>query len=115
MNEMEIAKTIQEQLLSTVGQAVILSWGQTARQVLNSEQAEGLGIPNSLAALKFKVSGHHHKNHVIVSLNGLDYYDVYICNVRKNKMTVKNKMLNLDVSTFGTWIDEQIEKIPEYN
>jgi hypothetical protein len=52
--------------------------GQTSRQFLNSEQEEGLGIPNSLAALKFKVSGYYHKNHVFVSLNALDYYDVYI-------------------------------------
>ena len=110
----EIAQTIQQQLVQTVGQTVVWSWGQTALQAMSAEQAEGLGIENSLGALKFKVSGHHHKGHIIVSLNGMDTYDVFICNVRKNKMSVKASQEGLYFDEFGAYIDRVVEYIEEY-
>jgi len=115
MNSRHIAQTIQTQLKQTVGQMVLFSWGQTALQVMTAEDCASLGIDNSLGALKFKVNGHHHKAHVIVSLNGVDTYDVFICNVRSGKMTIKEQSLGRYVDEFGTWIDEQIEKVPEYS
>ena len=115
MNERQIAQTIQNQLKQTLGMSVIWSWGQTALQMMSAENCSSLGIENSLGALKFKVSGHHHKGHVIVSLNGMDTYDVFICNVRKGQMIVKEQSLGRYCDEFGTWIDEQIEKVPEYS
>lgn len=115
MDSRQIAQTIQTQLKQTVGSRVVFSWGQTALQVLNAEYCQSLGIDNSLGALKFKVNGHHHKSHVIVSLNGMDTYDVFICNVRNRKMNIKEQILGIYVDDFGTWIDEQIEKVPEYS
>jgi hypothetical protein len=114
MHTREVAQTIQNQLKQTLGMAVIWSWGQTALQMLSTDDCESLGIENSLGALKFKVNGHHHKGHVIVSLNGSDTYDVFICNVRSGKMTIKDECLGLYNDEFGTWIDEQVEKIAEY-
>ena len=115
MNERYIAQTIQNQLKQTLGLSVIWSWGQTALQMMSAENCASLGIENSLGALKFKVSGHHHKGHVIVSLNGLDTYDVFICSVRSGKMKIKAENLGAYSDEFGTWIDEQIEKVPEYS
>ena len=115
MNPQEIAKTIQNQLITTLGRSVIWSWGQQALQAMSGEQAIELGIKNSIGALKFKVSGHHHKSHVIVSLNGIDTYDVYICTVRGGKMSVKAKQEGLFFDEFGSWIDEQVERVPEYS
>ena len=115
MNPREIAQTIQNQLKQTLGMSVIWSWGQTALQMMSDDDCKSLGIENSLGALKFKVSGHHHKGHVIVSLNGLDTYDVFICSVRAGKMKIKAENLGAYNDEFGTWIDEQIEKIPEYS
>lgn len=73
---------------------------------MTTDDCQSLGIENSLGALKFKVSGHHHKGHVIVSLNGLDTYDVFICLVRSGKMKIKAKNLGAYFDEFGTWIDE---------
>jgi len=111
----EIAQTIQSQLMGTVGRGVVWSWGQQALQAMSGEQAIELGIENSIGALKFKVSGHHHKSHVIVSLNGIDTYDVYICTVRGGKMNVKASQEGLYFDEFGTYIDEQVEKVPAYS
>jgi len=110
----EIAQTIQNQLKATVGQAILWSWGQSALQALNGIQAQKLGIDNSIGALKFKVNGHHHKGHVIISLNGLDTYDVYICNVRAGKMKIKDSVNGLYFDEFGDWIDTKVEKIEAY-
>jgi hypothetical protein len=110
----QIAQTIQQQLIGTVGRSVVWSWGQSALQAMTGEQAQSLGIDNSLGALKFRVNGHHHKGNVIVSLNGLDTYDIFICSVRKGKMTVKEQSLGRYFDEFGTWIDEQVEKVEAY-
>ena len=114
MNPMEIAQTIQKQLIGTLGNSVVWSWGQSALQAMSGEQAQALGIEDSIGALKFKVNGNHHKGHVIVSLNGSDTYDVYIGTVRKNKLTIKAHEEDLFFDEFGEYIDQQVEYIPEY-
>ena len=111
---MEIAKTIQKQLLATVGQIVVWSWAQRALQRLSKEDLESLDIKGE-GALKFRVSGHHHKGHVLVVLNGKDLYDVYICTIQKGKITIKDFVKDLDFEQFGSYIDEQVEYISEYS
>ena len=113
MNPTEIAQTIQEQLKQFLGMPVIWSWGQSALQAVSGEQLKHLGI-SGLGGLKFKVNGMHHKGHVLVSLNFADTYDVYICSIRKDTMTVKEKLEGLYLDEFGTWIDEQVELVEDY-
>lgn len=114
MNPREIATIIQQQLVGTVGQMRVWSWGQSALQSLTEEDCKSLGIEDGIGGLKFSVDGHHHKGHVIVALNGLDTYNVYICNVRAGKMKVKDSIEGIYFDEFGTWIDDKVERIPEY-
>ena len=111
---MIIAKTIQNQLIQTLGQGVLWSWGQTALQSLTAEDLNGLNINNGEGALKFKVNGHHHKGHVLVVLNGADTYDVYICSIHNSLMTIKDEARGLYFDEFGKWIDEKVEYVEEY-
>jgi len=105
----EIAKTIQEQLIATVGTIVIYSWGQYGLQFLTSDNLIELGIDNGIGAFKFKVNGKFHKGHVVVVLNGMDTYDLYICNIRKRKMTIINSFKGLFFDQIGTYIDQAVE------
>jgi len=116
MESMEIAKTIQEQLFGTMDPSVIFSWGISGFAAVDNDTMEKLGIDNSLGGLLFNVNGHHHKGEVIVSLNHLDYYDVFICNISKENQTnaIKDMQKNLCFYEFGDWIDKQIEYIDEY-
>ena len=108
-----IAQTIQSQLLQTVKQNVLWSWGQTALQRMSESQLLTLGIKGE-GALKFKVNAHHHQNHILVVLNFSDTYDVYICNIRGEKIVIKNEARGLYNDTFGDWIDKEIECIESY-
>ena len=113
-DSVNIAKEIQNQLFHTVGQNVLWSWGQSALQSVRQSSLEEFGITNGLGALKFKVNGHHHKGHVLIVLNGVDTYDVYICNIRKGQMKVKEKVKGLYFDEVGNWIDDKVEYIEEY-
>ena len=119
MNPRQIAQTIQNQLKQTLGQVVIWSWGQSALQAMSADDCKSLGIENSLGALKFRVNGRYHKGNVIVSLNGMDTYDIFLGSVRKGKFTIKDSIEGLYNDNFGEWIDEkiekQIERVAEYS
>ena len=115
MDKLEIAQTIQNQLISTLGKPVIWSWGQEDVKGLSAAEVKKLGIENSIGALQFKVNAHRHDGYVIVSLNGIDTYDVFICDRTKNTIIIKEQKLGLYFDEFGKWIDEVIEKIPEYS
>jgi len=109
----EIANTIQKQMIATVGMNTIWSWGKHGEQFLTDENLESLGI-KGLGALKFKVNGHHHKGHVLVVLNGSDYYDVYICHVRAGKIRIVDSVKDRFFDEFAEWIDEKVERIESY-
>ena len=113
-NAQEIANTILSQLQATMGMNVILSWGICARQFLTERNLEQFGLKGE-GALKFKVNGHHHKGHVLVVLTYSDLYDVYICNIRKNKITVKEECKGMFFEDIGDYIDKQVEYIPAYS
>ena len=115
MSELEIAKIIRDQMIRTVGASVVMSWGTNSYRAIDSKTLKNLGIENSLGGLIFKVNGHHHKGEVIISLNGFDYYDVYICNIKGFEMELKSKQTNLAFYEFADWIDKEVEYIPEYN
>lgn len=62
---------------------------------------------------RFTVSGHHHKGHVYIFLNGMDLFDVYLTT---SKGTIKNRTeeMGLYFDQLVDWIDEKVERIPEY-
>lgn len=110
----EIADTILKQLLTTVGVNVVMSWGMQARQYLTEKNLEVYGLKGE-GALKFKVNGMHHRGHVLIVLNYSDLYDVYICNIRKGKMTIKDESKGLYFEDIGEYIDKKVEYIPAYS
>lgn len=65
----QIAQTIQEQLIGLTPMSVLMSWGiaEFAATIFK-------GLP----ALRIKVNGLLHTGYVIIALNGSDYYEVYL-------------------------------------
>lgn len=62
-------------------------------------------------ALIFKVHGHHHKGYVLITLNGLDLYDVrLITTTGRIKETIEDVYADMLFDT----IDEKVEKIDAY-
>jgi len=59
------------------------------------------------------VSGHHHKGHVYIFVNGMDLFDVYLTT---NRGTIVHKSgdMGLYFDQLVEWIDEKVERIPEY-
>ena len=66
---MRIAQTIQEQLVSFTPAPVLMSWG--IKNFLAS-------IFKNMPALRFHVNGCLFQGHVLICLNGSDYYEVYL-------------------------------------
>lgn len=110
---MNIANTILQQLKGTTPSPVIWSWGARNWQAVGENQIEGLGH-DYLGALKFNVSGHHHKGHVIISLALNDTYTVSIGYVRKGEMKPKKQLEGLHFDQIGDVVDEMVEKIEAY-
>jgi hypothetical protein len=63
--------------------------------------------------LRFNVQGHHHKGHVYIFLNGMDLFDVYLT---KTNGIIKQRTpeMGLYFDQLVEWIDEKVERIPEY-
>ena len=57
------------------------------------------------------VQGHHHKGHVYIFVNGSDLFDVYLTTTQG---TIKMKIEGLYFDQLVEWIDEKVEKIPDY-
>jgi hypothetical protein len=62
-------------------------------------------------ALMFKVSGHHHKGYVLITLAYDDTYSVYIVS---NKAEVLNTYTMVYFDDLTELIDNRIEKIKDY-
>lgn len=61
--------------------------------------------------LCLKVSGHHHKGWVVITLSFMDTYSVYIVS---NKGEVLDEYLDVYFDELTEVIDNRIEKIPDY-
>ena len=61
--------------------------------------------------LRFTVSGHHHKGHVYISVNGSDLYNVYFTSNRGN---LKDSFEDIYFDDLVDRIDERVECIAEY-
>jgi len=60
---------------------------------------------------RMTVSGHHHKGHVWIFLNGLDLFDVYYTS---RQGTIKDIQTDLYFDMLVEAIDNKIERIAEY-
>jgi hypothetical protein len=80
------------------------SWGAHAFTADNVQNA---------SFFRMTVSGHHHKGHVYIALNGMDLYDVYLTS---NRGTIKQRTpeMGLYFDQLVEWIDDKVERIPEY-
>ena len=114
MDTKQIAGTIQQQLKATVGIEVVWSWGQNNLLAIGEDTLKSWSIDNGLGGLMFTVQGHHHKGQVLVSLNGTDTYDVFICNVANGEFTVVEKSEGMYFDEFGDWIDRKVERLDTY-
>jgi len=111
---MNIANTILQQLKGTTPAPVMWSWAARNWQAVGENTIKGLGH-DYLGALKFNVSGHHHKGHVIISLALDDTYTVSIGHVRKGEMKPKKQVTEVYFDELGDVIDGLVERIKEYS
>lgn len=81
------------------------SWGATAFTIDNKRDTR---------MFRMKVSGHHHKGHVYIFVNGMDLFDVYLTTMR-GKIVKKSGSEGLYFDQLVEWIDKNVERIPEYN
>ena len=81
-----------------------------------STRAWSWGFRNAAIAIKnyayrFTVSGHHHKGHVYIVLNGLDLFDIYYTS---NRGTIKKISKDVYITELIDRIDIDVERIDEY-
>jgi hypothetical protein len=62
---------------------------------------------------RVSVSGHHHTGYVYIFLNGADLFDVYLTTATDE--TIINFVKDLYFDELVDWIDEKVEKVPEYS
>ncbi len=79
------------------------SWGSHAYRVDKK---------NDTRMFRMQVSGHHHKGHVYIFVNGMDLFDVYLTTAQGTIKDTNSEGLYFD--QLVDWIDEKIECIPEY-
>ena len=63
---------------------------------------------------RFLVSGHHHKGYVYIFLNGSDLFDVYLTTTR-NTIKHRTDEMGIYFDQLVEWIDDRVERIPQYN
>jgi len=86
-----------------------LSWGAFGRTFGFSHNQSG----NNVWYVKMRVSGNHHKGHVYIFLNGMDLFDVYLTTLQ-GKIKVRTDEMGIYNDQLIEWIDNRIERIPEY-
>lgn len=80
-----------------------ITWGARGWTVL---QVAGRSM-----GLKFRVSGNHHKGYVVLTVNGLDLFDIYLLNM---KGEVKEKIESIYLEDLIDTIDKKVEWIAKY-
>lgn len=79
-------------------------------------RAGSWGFRNALIMVKnrvyrFTVSGHHHKGHVYIVLNGMDLFDIYYTS---NRGTIKKISNDVYIEDLIDTLDIDIERIEKY-
>lgn len=80
-----------------------MSWGSrswTLRQVAGTT-----------IGLQFRVSGHHHKGLVILTVNGLDLFDIYLTKLNGE---IKEKISDIYLEDLIDVIDRKVEYVSTY-
>lgn len=91
------------QVLSS-NQPIFWSWGASAFTI---------DVEKDTKMFRMKVNGHHHKGHVYIFLNGGDMFDVYLTTL-KGRIKDRTPEMGLFFDQLVEWIDNKIERIPEY-
>ena len=81
--------------------AIVMSWGFRNPVIM---------VENRV--YRFTVSGHHHKGHVYIVLNGLDLFDIYYTS---NRGTIKKISNDVYIDSLVNTLDSDIERISEYS
>ncbi len=82
--------------------SIFFSWGSHAYLVDDKTDCR---------MFRMTVQGHLHKGYVYIFLNGMDLFDVYLTS---NRGTIKKIQKDLYFDMLTEWIDNNIERIPEY-
>ena len=69
---------------------------------------------NGTRMFRMTVNGHHHKGYVYIFLNFLDLFDVYLT-TKDGTIVKKTEGDGLYFDELVDWIDENVEKVPEYD
>ena len=85
--------------------AIFMSWGADQFTVDNTKHPK---------MFRMYVRGHHHKGHVYIFLNFMDLFDVYLTN-SKGIIKDRTEEMGIYCDSLIEWIDEKVEKIPEYD
>ena len=88
---------------------------KSSGMIMKSWGADGFTVDNKNHPKMFRmyVRGHHHKGYVYIFLNGLDLFDVFLTN-KKDEIKDRTEEMGIYADQLVDWIDEKIEKIPEY-
>lgn len=79
--------------------------------VLASWGARGFTSDKNHTMFRMRVSGMHHKGYVWIFLSFLDLFDVYLT---KLDGTIKKVETGLYCDMLTEWIDNNIERMPDY-
>ena len=104
LSEIEVGNYVQfcdmDGLISIMKQdAKVLSWG--AHDFVNDRNI----------FLKFQVKGHLFRGLVMIGVNGLDLFEVFLVD---SQGTITCEMLNIYIDELIDSIDERVEKISNY-
>lgn len=80
-----------------------MSWGSRSWTL---RQVAGVTI-----GLQFRVSGHHHKGLVILTVNGLDLFDIYLTKLNGE---IKEKISDVYLEDLIDVIDKKVEYLSTY-
>jgi hypothetical protein len=94
---LQSAETARMQLLATTAPDVVLSWG-----ISDFAAACFKGMP----ALCFKVNGRLFQGTVVIALNGADYYEIYLLDLKGEKCICEECCFD----EMGDIIDRNIER-----
>jgi hypothetical protein len=70
-----------------------------------------LTVNDKPMAIKFRVSGRHHKGYVVLTVNSSDHFDIYLINM---KGKIKEKIQDVFVGDLVNAIDKKVEYIKAY-
>lgn len=111
MNELQISKTILNQITTLTPRSVFWSWGASAFRSIKENQID-LGH-DYYAGILFYVRGLLHKGQVTVTLTPMDTYTVTIGNLRKGNMSIKKQIEDVHFPELPSILDSLIERNEE--